>query len=228
MTSGSQLVLNFDHRPALSGEDFLVAPPNAEAVGWLDAWPDWPGPALVIFGPAGSGKTHLAQVFFFQSGARAITSAELRRLDPSALVGDSAACLLENAEGVLAEGGEEPLLHLYNYVQETGRHMMLTAKLPAARWNFGLDDLASRLKAAPQAGIGPPDDGLIAAVLVKQFADRQLKVDDDVITYMLRRIERSFAAARSVVGAIDDLSLAERRNITVPLVRQVLAMQEVK
>ena len=101
-------------------------------------------------------------------------------------------------------------------------------KLPPARWNFGLDDLASRLKAAPQAGIGPPDDGLIAAVLVKQFADRQLKVDDDVITYLLRRMERSFAAARSMVGAIDDLSLAERRNITVPLVRQVLATQEVK
>ena len=228
MTSGSQLVLDFDHRPALSGEDFLVAPPNAEAVGWLDAWPDWPGPALVIFGPAGSGKTHLAQVFLSQSGARAITPRELRRLEPPELVGEAAACLLENADGVLAEGGEEPLLHLYNHVQESGRHMMLTAKLAPGRWNFALDDLASRLKAAPQAGIGPPDDGLIAAVLVKQFADRQLKVDDDVIRFLLRRMERSFAAARSLVGAIDDLALAERRNITVPLVRKVLATQEVK
>ena len=221
-SASSQLALDFDHRPALGGDDFLVAPPNAEAVRWLDAWPDWPGPALVVFGPAGSGKTHLAEVFRSQSGARPVTADGLRGDDAPALLGDARACVLEDAEGTVARGLEEPLLHLYNHIKESGRHILLTAKQPPARWGIGLGDLASRLNTAAQAGIGAPDDALITAVLVKQFTDRQLKVDVEVISYMVARMERSFDAARRMVGAIDDLALEERRNITVPLVRQVL------
>ncbi len=222
MTETPQLALGFDHRPALSGEDFLVAPPNAEAVRWLDAWPDWPGPALVIFGPAGSGKTHLAQVFQARSRARLVTETALRQSTPPSIVGEAPAAVLENAEDLLARGLEEPTLHLFNHIQETGRHLLLTAGKPPARWKLHLGDLASRLNAAPQAGIGRPEDSLIAQVLVKQFRDRQLQVADDVIQFMVSRMERSFAAARSMVAAIDNLALAERRNITVPLVRRVL------
>ncbi len=222
MTETPQLALGFDHRPALSGEDFLVAPPNAEAVRWLDAWPDWPGPALVIFGPAGSGKTHLAQVFQARSRACLVTETALRQSTPPRIVGEAPAAVLENAEDILARGLEEPTLHLFNHIQETGRHLLLTAGKPPARWKLHLGDLASRLNAAPQAGIGRPEDSLIAQVLVKQFRDRQLQVADDVIQFMVSRMERSFAAARSMVAAIDDLALAERRNITVPLVRRVL------
>ncbi len=99
---------------------------------------------------------------------------------------------------------------------------MITAKEPPSRWKLRLGDLASRMNAAPQAGIGPPEDTLIAALLVKQFSDRQLKVDEGVISFIVSRMERSFEAARTMVAAIDHLSLAERRNITVPLVRKVL------
>ncbi len=228
MNTASQLALDFDHRPSLGGEDFLIAPPNAEAVRWLDAWPDWPGPALVIFGPAGSGKTHLAQVFQAKSNARRVTPAELGESQPPAYLGDAPAAILEDADGVCGAGGpggggpEEAVLHLYNHLAESGRHLMLTAKRPAARWGIGLKDLASRLNTASQAGIGAPDDALIAAVLVKQFADRQLKIDADVISFMLTRMERSFEAARAMVAAIDALALSQRRNITVALVRQVL------
>ncbi len=218
----SQLALDFDHRPALGGEDFLVAPPNAEAIRWLDAWPDWPGPALVIFGPAGSGKTHLAEVFRSKSDARPVSLQGLADEAALALTGDARACVLEDAELAVDRVLEEPLLHLYNHVEESGRHILLTAKQPPSRWGIGLGDLASRLNTAAQAGIGAPDDALITAVLVKQFTDRQLKVDVEVISYMLTRMERSFDAARRMVGAIDDLALEERRNITVPLVRQVL------
>ena len=225
MNTASQLALDFDHRPSLGGEDFLVAPQNAEAVRWLDAWPDWPGPALVIFGPGGSGKTHLAQVFEAKSNARRVTPAELRESQPPAYLGDAPAAILEDADGVCGPGGEnseEAVLHLYNHLAESGRHLMLTAKRPPARWDIGLKDLASRLNTASQAGIGAPDDALIAAVLVKQFADRQLKIDADVISFMLTRMERSFEAARAMVAAIDALALSQRRNITLPLVRQVL------
>ena len=225
MNTASQLALDFDHRPSLGGEDFLIAPPNAEAVRWLDAWPDWPGPALVIFGPAGSGKTHLAQVFQAKSRARRVTPADLRESQPPAYLGDAPAAILEDADGVCGPGGGNPekaVLHLYNHLAESGRHLMLTAKQPPARWGIGLKDLASRLNTASQAGIGAPDDALIAAVLVKQFADRQLRIDADVISFMLARMERSFEAARAMVAAIDALALSQRRNITLPLVRQVL------
>ena len=134
----------------------------------------------------------------------------------------NAAGRLKDAAAAVARGLEEPLLHLYNHVKESGRHILLTAKQPPARWGIVLGDLVSRLNTAVQAGIGAPDDALITAVLVKQFTDRQLKVDVEVITYMLTRMERSFDAARRMVGAIADLALEERRNITVPLVRRVL------
>ncbi len=222
MNGASQLALDFDHRPSLGGEDFLIAPPNAEAVRWLDAWPDWPGPALVIFGPGGSGKTHLAQVFQAKSNARRVTKADLGESQPPAYLGDAPAAILEDADAMMGEGTEEAVLHLYNHLAESGRHLMLTAKQPPARWGIGLKDLASRLNTASQAGIGAPDDALIAAVLVKQFADRQLKIDAGVIPFMLSRMERSFEAARAMVAAIDALALSQRRNITMPLVRQAL------
>lgn len=224
MAEADQLRLDFEHRPALGEDDFLVAPPNSDAVRWLDAWPDWPGPALVIYGAAGSGKTHLAQVFRAMSGAKEVSPSDLRDSPPRLYMGEALAAVVDDADGVCGPDGglEEAVLHLYNLLAETGRHLMLTARRPPARWGIGLEDLASRLNAASQAGIGPPDDGLIAAVLVKQFADRQLKIDDGVISFMLPRMERSFGAARRMVAAIDDLALRQRRNITVPLVRQVL------
>ena len=222
MSAGAQLPLDFDHRPALSGEDFLVAPGNAGAVAWLDRWPDWPGPLLAIHGPAGCGKTHLAQVFMAASGARAIGADALGGAEPLHLLAGARACVLEDAEAFLGGDLEEALLHLYNTVQETGRHMVLTARRPPARWPVRLADLRSRLKAAIAVGIGPPDDPLITAVIVKLFADRQLRVDGDVVSFMLTRMERSFETARTLVAAVDRAALAERRNITVPLVRGVM------
>jgi len=225
VTEAGQLTLDFEHRPALGGEDFLVAPPNAEAVGWLDSWPDWPGTALVLFGPAGSGKTHLAQVFQAISQACVVSLADLRESQPPSYLGDAPAAILENADAVSTDPGgglEEATLHLFNVLRESDRHLLMTAKQPPARWGIALGDLSSRLNAASQAGIGVPDDALIAAVLVKQFQDRQLKIDEDVISFMLARMERSFEAARHMVHAIDTLALKERRNITVPLVRKVL------
>ena len=224
MTALSQLALEFGHRPALSGEDFLVAPCNAEAVAWLDRWPDWPGPALVVHGPAGCGKTHLARVFQGMSGAKAIPHEMLLERNPFDLMGDATAVILDGAEEYL--GAEEALLHLYNWVHQAGGRMLMTALRPPARWPVHLADLRSRLKAATAIGVGAPDDALIAAVLVKLFADRQLKVDEDVIGYMLSRMERTFDAARRLVEAVDARALAERRNITVPLVGRIFQDRE--
>lgn len=223
MTQHAQLTLDFEHRPALSGADFLVAPCNAEAVSWLDRWPEWPGPALVIFGPPGCGKTHLTRVFMARSGAREVSLGDLAAIEPPVLLGDHPACVVDDADAVLAVGLEEALLHLYNTAREGGQHLLVTARTPPAHWNLGLRDLSSRLNAAPAVGIDMPDDALVSAVLVKLFADRQLKPDAEVIPFLAARMERSFAAAGHWVEAIDKAALSEHRNITVPFVRQVMA-----
>ena len=226
MTDRGQLPFSFGHRPALSDEDFLVAPCNQEAVAWLDRWPRWPAPVLVLHGPPGCGKTHLVRVFMAHSGARPLTPDELTGNDPAALFAEAPACIIEDAGGLVGGGAEEALLHLHNTAGETGRQMLLTARQAPGRWPTVLPDLRSRLNAAMAVGIGPPDDDLITAVLVKLFADRQLGVDDALIGYMVKRTERSFGAVHQLVAAIDTAALAERRKITVRLVGEVLARMD--
>ena len=217
----SQLALDLGHRTALDAEDFLVAPPNREAVLWIDRWPDWPAPALAIHGPPGCGKTHLAHVWRSRSGARMFTRAAISGRSPAELLGEGRCAAVDSADE--AAGDERALLHLYNVAAERGGHLLLSARTPPARWPLALPDLRSRLGAAPAVAVGRPDDALIGAVLVKQFADRQLRVAEDVVSFVLARMERSFDAARRVVAALDSAALAGRRNITVPLARQVLS-----
>lgn len=218
MTGPSQLPLGLPHRPALGRDDFLVAGSNAEAVAWLDRWPEWPGTALALHGPAASGKSHLAQVWRRRSGA---VEARGDALDPPTLAAAGAVVFdLGEASGPAAE---RPLLHLYNLLTERRGHLLLIGREPPARWPVQLPDLSSRLATAPAVVLLPPDDELRAAVMVKLFADRQLRVDADVVSYLLQRLDRSFAALGSTVAALDEAALAERRPITVPFARAVLA-----
>jgi DnaA regulatory inactivator Hda len=228
VSTPAQLPLDLPHRPALGREDFLVTDANATAVAWIDAWPGWPQPALVLHGPAGSGKTHLVQVWRQASGAHAADGARLLADDPPDLLGAKGTALaIDDADRVIAEAAdraevERRLFHLYNIVRERGGHLLLTARTPPARWGLDLADLRSRLLAATCAELGAPDDQLIQAVLVKQFADRQLRVRPEVVQFLVARMERSFAAAARLVDALDAAALAERREITVPLARRVL------
>lgn len=222
-----QLALDLPHRAALGREDFLVAEANEMAVAWIDRWPDWPQPALLIHGPAGSGKTHLASVWRHISGAVRLDRDILLADEPPALLGKTTAAVVDGIEQVV--GSEETqftlerkLLHVYNMMRERRGHLLVTGRGAPSRWPLRLPDLRSRLAAAPAVGLGAPDDRLIAAVMVKLFSDRQLKVEPAVVNYLLTRMERSFAAARHLVSALDQASLAARREITVPLARRVL------
>ena len=199
--------------------DFFVAPCNRDAVAWVDRWPEWPAPALVLHGPAGSGKSHLAEVWRGKAeGAR--LSLENLESETVAMRADSVCTLIDP---VVMPFDQEALLHLFNATAERNGHLLLVAEVPASRWSLTLADLRSRLQAAPSVGIGAPDDGLIGAVMVKQFADRQLNVDPEVLTFLLARMERSFEAASRLVAALDKAALAEKRRITVPLAGDVLS-----
>ncbi len=214
-----QLALELEYRPALGADDFLVAPCNRDAIAWLDRWPDWPAPALTVHGPARCGKTHMAQVWRARSGARIAGQDDIAGL-PRRVLNDGATCWI--VDGAAAGLDEREFLHFFNLVAERGGHMLITARTAPARWPIALADLRSRLVAAPAVAIGRPDDGLIGAVLIKLFADRQLSVGAEVLSYMLARMERSFAAAHALAAALDREALAARRRITIPLARGVM------
>ena len=200
-------------------EDFWVAPGNRDAVDWVDRWPHWPGHALALFGPAGCGKSHLVQVFALRSGARVIAPGDLAIDAVPALVESAVALALENADAVT---DPRALLHLYNALQQRGRFLLLIAREAPARWRVDLADLRSRLASVPAIGIDAPDDATVEAILVKLFADRQLVVAPEVVTYLVRHMDRSFAAIRELVARADAASLGAKRPVTVPLVRSLL------
>ena len=213
-----QLPLDLPHRPALERADFLVAPSNEAAIAWLDRWPDWPAPALALWGPPGSGKTHLAHVFAARAAARFIDPGALATERVPELLGAAAAAIVDEAQSA----ADEPLLHLYNLLAERGGHLLVVAREPPARRTIALADLRSRLAAAPAVALAPPDEALIGALLVKLFADRQLAVGEDVLAFLALHLERSFDAAQRAVAALDAAALAEHRRVTVPLAKRVL------
>jgi chromosomal replication initiation ATPase DnaA len=217
-----QLALDLGHRPAFGREDFLVAPCNAEAVAWIDRWPAWPAPAQALYGPPGCGKSHLVQVWRARADAIPFERAALRSEGLADRLGDARAAFLEDAEAGLGREEEEALLHLYNMLAERGGHLLLTGSDAPARWPLGLRDLASRLRAAPAIAIAPPDEALIGGILVKLFADRQVRVSTELVAYLVARIERSFEAARAMVATLDAQAIAAGRPITIPLARRLL------
>ena len=221
MSELHQKVFDFAVRASLGGEDYFVGPSNQDAVAWLDKWPDWSGPALIIYGPAGCGKSHIANVQLARSAGVLVTPALLKKVELPDILESALHYVVDDADSGFEE---EDLLHLYNGIAAAGGTLLLTAKVSPGRWNSQLKDLDSRLKAAASVAIGQPDDDLLKAVLAKQFSDRQLLVDQEVISYAAKRMERSLAEVRAIVDGADKLSLVKGHKVTMPLIRDVLAI----
>ena len=216
----SQIAFDFSRRTARGRSDFLVSDSNRAAVGWIDRWPAWPAPVLVLHGPQGCGKTHLAQLWCERAAAAFVAGSAMNEASAPELLSEE---ILRIAVDDADCAPERTLLHLYNCCLERGGYLLVTAARPPGPWEIGLADLRSRLRAAAVAGIEMPDDGLLAGILVKHFADRQLRIRPALIAYLTGRIERSFAAAAEIVATLDAAALADRRPIGIPLARKVLA-----
>jgi chromosomal replication initiation ATPase DnaA len=214
-----QLALALEHRERLARQDFLDGPSNAAALALVDSWPSWPARAFVLTGPEGSGKSHLAAIWAQAAGARLIAGRALQEATVPAALATGALVVEDLTPGAF---DERALFHLLNLAREHEAYLMLTARTPPAGWGFVIRDVGSRLKALPVVIIAPPDDALLRAVLVKLFADRQLAVDEDLIGYLATRIERSFAAARAVVGRLDIEAMQRRRPLTRTLAAEIL------
>lgn len=221
-----QLTLDLGHRSALERGDFLIADSNRDAVSWIDLWPEWPAPALVLYGPAACGKTHLAAVWNAQTQAVSINPDELCKASADDLFARGPHYLIDPVDPWIGDrDAETTLFHLYNLTRENGRSMLLTMRMPPVRLAFAIPDLASRLRAAPGVAIHAPDETLLGAVLVKMFSDRQIQIGEDILSYLLLRMERSFAAARDLVEKTDQLALAEKKPVSLSLIRHVLMTQ---
>jgi len=218
MSLHQQIPLDFGHEPAFTEEDFLVTGCNDEAHGWIMRWPNWPSFALALSGPPASGKSHLAHVFAARAGGVVISAPALTVEGVPALTEHGAVAVEDADLGV----DETALFHLHNLLRETKGWLLLTGRDAPARWNIALPDLRSRLSALPVAAIGAPDDALLQALLLKLFADRQLRIAPEVLTYLLPRMERSFHAARALVERIDSAALALKRPVTIPFLRDLL------
>ncbi|NOC44012.1 MULTISPECIES: DnaA ATPase domain-containing protein [unclassified Ruegeria] len=217
-----QLSFDLPAKTALGREDFFVSPANALAVAMISAT-SWPGNKLVLTGPAGAGKTHLAHVWAAETGGRIIQAADLRYDDVPDLARRPIA--VEDVPMIADDADQQKtLFHLHNLVLAEGNALLMTGRLAPKFWELPLADLQSRVEGAHHVALDPPDDALLGAVLAKLFVDRQLNPGPEVIAYLVKHMDRRFETAADVVAQLDQLALMEKRDITRSLAVRVLNM----
>jgi chromosomal replication initiation ATPase DnaA len=214
-----QLAFALPHTESFTRDNFLEGPANAAGLALIDSWPDWPNPIMLLVGPEGSGKSHLAAIWAEQAGARstsahALTAAEV----PAALA--TGALVVEDLKS--PDVDERALFHLLNLAREDEASILITSRAPPTALQIELRDLRSRLRAVPTVLLLPPDDQLFRALIIKFCADRQLAVDEAVVSYLTTRIERSYPAARQAVELLDTEALRLGRPVTRALAAELL------
>jgi chromosomal replication initiation ATPase DnaA len=214
-----QLAFALPHAESLTRDNFLEGPANAAGIALIDAWPEWPNRIMLLVGPEGSGKSHLAAIWAEQAGARSTTA---HALDPASVPGALATGALVVEDLKPSDFDERALFHLMNLAREDEAFVLITARAPLAAFPIELRDLRSRLRAVPVVSLLPPDDALFRALIVKFCADRQLAVDETVVSYLATRIERSYAAVRQAVELLDSEALRLGRPVTRALAAELL------
>jgi chromosomal replication initiation ATPase DnaA len=214
-----QLAFALPHAESLTRDNFLGGPANAAGLALIDSWPEWPNRIMLLVGPEGSGKSHLAAIWAEQAGAR---STQAHALTATAVPGALATGALVVEDLRSSDFDDRALFHLMNLAREDGAFVLVTAREPPSAFQIELRDLRSRLRAIPAVSLLPPDDQLFRALIVKFCADRQLAVDETVVSYLATRIERSYAAARQAVERLDAEALRLGRPVSRALAAELL------
>lgn len=214
-----QLALALPHAESLTRDNFMEGSANAQALALIDAWPDWPNRVMMLVGPEGSGKSHLASIWATEAGARSVAA---HTLTPATVPGELVTGALVVDDLNQGSFDERALFHLLNLAREDEAYVLMTGRTLPSAFPVELCDLRSRLRAVSAVTLMPPDDQLFRALIVKFCADRQMVVDESIVSYLATRIERSYAAARQAVELLDGEALRQRRPVTRALAAEVL------
>ena len=222
-----QTAFSFDSAPEMGRDDFMISNCNKEAFAAVDAWPNWVSDGLVLYGPKGSGKTHLAHLFKEKINAAHTKPARISFYECSQINMHNLERICESADVIIMENlnekvNQEALFHLFNHFSLNKKYMLWTAQISPARMNFSLKDFQSRIDMLPAIEIKEPDDVMLRALIVKLFNDRQLMISPDILEYIVANTERSFAYVESLVKEIDEISLAYKTTVNYKVVREAL------
>ena len=212
-----QLAFALPHAESLTRDNFLEGPANIAGLALVESWPDWPNRIMLLVGPESSGKSHLASIWAEHSGARLTSARALSAAEVPATLA-TGALVIEDLN--CSDVDERALFHLLNLAREDGAFVLITARATPAE--IELRDLHSRLRAVPTVQLLPPDDHLLRALIVKFCADRQLAIDEAVVSYLTTHIERSYAALRRTLELLDAEALRLGRPLTRALAAEVL------
>ncbi len=222
----TQLPLSLPLPSAYNKESFVIGSANEQALSWLERWPDWPLPfkGLNLYGPPGSGKTHLSYLWAGRGDAVALNN--LSHFDQDQFLQKQHVVL--DDFGVSGCYDDTAVFHLLNYITSVSGTLLFLSPYPVAQHESSLSDLTSRLRSVAAQEIDLPDDGLLKAVLAKHFTDRQCAVSEQVLNYIVNRMERSFSAAQKLSAEMDALALSLKVPVSLTIARQVLDSIEVK
>jgi len=216
----NQLLLKFPSKQAYLKEDFYVSSSNNEAFKLIESWPKWIKKTVNIFGPQGSGKTHLVSMLKNKTSTSVVDSNK---------VNDQIFFEFKLKEVLIIENlkeniSENLLYSLYNVAQQDNKYFVLTSRKPINKFNFKSKDLKSRANSTTIIGIDLPSDELISVILSKNFSDKQIKVEKKHIDYVIKRIDRSYEKISQFISTIDKYSLKKGSPFSLKLIKEVLNM----
>ena len=215
-----QLIFKFPTYQAYKVEDFYVSPSNQEAYDLINSWPRWIKRTVNIFGPSGSGKSHLASILKNKTSSLQIDSTNLN--DETFLkFKTKEALIIENLDEKISE---KLLFSLWNIALQDNKYLLITSKKPINLFKFKLKDLVSRINTSLIIGIKLPSDDLISVIIAKNFSDKQIKVDKKHIDYIIKRIDRSYEKISQFILTLDKYSLKKGSPFALKLIKEVLKM----
>ena len=215
-----QLILKFPSQQAYKKEDFYVSPSNQEAYDFINSWPKWIKRIINIFGPSGSGKSHLASILKSKTSCLHIKSNELNEKNFFKFK-TKEALIIENFDEKISE---KLLFSLWNIALQDNKYFLITSKKPINSYKFKLNDLISRVNSSLIIGIKLPSDELISVILAKNFSDKQIKVEKKHIDYIIKRIDRSYEKISQFILTLDKYSLKKGSPFSLKLIKEVLKM----